>query len=62
MNVSVDKDLCIGCGMCESSCSDVFVMQDNIAVVKEAAVPESMQECVQQTAKDCPVEAIKING
>jgi ferredoxin len=59
MKAIVDKDTCIGCGLCESSCPDVFEMKDNIAVVKGAKVPEGQEECAKQMEKDCPVNAIK---
>jgi ferredoxin len=60
MNVSVDKDICIGCAVCESICPDVFEMQDTVAVVKVAVVPESMKGPISQAAESCPVTAISI--
>lgn len=56
--VSVDKDLCTGCGLCVSSCPDVFELreEDNIAIVKA----ENCESCdLSQVTSDCPVEAIK---
>jgi ferredoxin len=58
MNVSVDKDICIGCAVCESICPDVFEMKDNLAVVKAAVVPESMKGSISQAVESCPVTAI----
>jgi len=60
MKVIVDKDLCVGCGLCSDSCSDVFEMQDNIAVVKVDEVPADSEDCAKQAAADCPSEAIKV--
>jgi ferredoxin len=59
MKAYVDKDTCIGCGLCESTCPDVFEMKDNTAVVKGSAVPSGQEDCVKQMEKDCPVNAIK---
>jgi ferredoxin len=28
MKAFVDRDVCIGCGICESVCPDVFLMDD----------------------------------
>lgn len=61
MKVTIDKDLCTGCGLCASSCPDVYEMQDNVAVVK--AQPSADQaDAAKQAAQDCPVEAIKVEG
>lgn len=58
MKASVDKDLCTGCGLCESTCPEVFEMQDDVAVVKVDTVPADAEESCKQAAEDCPVEAI----
>jgi len=60
MKVSVDKELCVGCGLCSDSCPDVFEMKDNIAVFKIDEVPADLEDCAKQAAADCPAEAIKI--
>lgn len=57
--VSVDEALCTGCGVCVSSCPDVFQLkeEDNIAVVKA----ENCESCdLSQVVSECPVEAIKV--
>ena len=60
MKVVVDKDLCTGCGLCADTCSDMFEMQENLAIVKVSDVPVSAEVCTKQAAADCPVEAIKV--
>jgi len=60
MKSTVDKDTCIGCGLCESTCPDVFEMVDNIAVVKGNDIPTGQEDCAKQMEKGCPVTAIKI--
>lgn len=60
MKTYVDKELCIGCGLCESSCPEIYEMKDNIAAVKVDVVPENQIECMKQMVKDCPVDAIKL--
>ncbi len=58
MKATVDEDLCTGCGLCESTCPEVFELQDDLAVVKVDTVPKDAEESCKQAAEDCPVEAI----
>ncbi len=57
MKVSVDAELCTGCGLCASTCPEVFEMgEDNLAHVKGASASSDLNE----VAESCPVEAIKV--
>ena len=58
MKAIVDKDLCTGCGLCVSTCPEVFEMEDDVAAVKVDTVPKDVEESCKQAAEDCPVEAI----
>ncbi len=58
MKATVDQDLCTGCGLCESTCPEVFELQDDVAAVIVDTVPKDAEESCKQAAEDCPVEAI----
>jgi ferredoxin len=61
MKVTVEKDLCIGCGLCESMCPDVFETRENVAVAKLAEVPEGFAGSAREAAEGCPVNTIRIS-
>lgn len=62
MKASVDRELCIGCGLCAEICPEVFAMgDDSIAFVICEESPASAQESVQDAAASCPVEAIRLS-
>lgn len=56
--IAVDASLCTGCGLCASTCPDVFeVGDDNIAHVKNT----KSRDCdLNEVASQCPVEAIEV--
>ena len=56
-NLTVDKDLCVGCGLCSQVCSDVFEMtaDDKAGVIDDA---DLSADCVQDAIDQCPVAAI----
>jgi len=58
MKVSIDAELCTGCGACVDDVPDVFDMGDETAEVKQADVPAGLESAVKQAAEDCPAEAI----
>lgn len=56
--VTVDASTCVGCGLCEQSCPEVFEIQgDGIAHVKAHSCP---LHNLQEVAEQCPVNAIKV--
>ena len=61
MKAFVDRDLCIGCGLCESISPAVFKMDDE---GKAEAIPGELPKELENEAEDaeaqCPVDAISI--
>ena len=62
MKAIVDKETCIGCGLCVEVCPEVFEMNDDKAEAKVDPVPAAAEKSCRDAAEQCPVEAIKIDG
>lgn len=60
MTTAVDKDACVGCGLCVETCPEVFEMDEGVARVKVTEVPPESEASCREAAEDCPVEAIHI--
>lgn len=59
MKVSIDKDLCTGCGLCVESVPEVFEMaDDDVAIVKINTIKDALIDQVKEASEDCPGEAI----
>jgi ferredoxin len=57
----VDKDICIGCGLCADICPDVFSMDDDgKAIAADSEIPEDLIDSAKDAKGQCPVEAIKV--
>jgi ferredoxin len=56
--VWINED-CTGCGLCETTCPDVFQLNDQ-ASVKSSADFNGNEELIKQAAEECPVEAIQV--
>lgn len=55
--VVIDKNSCVGCGLCVNNAPDCFEMsEDGVAKVKEGCDTSNIQEIITQ----CPVNAITI--
>jgi len=53
--VKVDKEKCIGCGLCESMCPEVF----KIGSDGKSSVKNPKGKCnLKEVADSCPVQAI----
>jgi len=57
----VDEETCIGCGICEAVCSNVFKMNDEgKAVAINSEIEESDLDDALSAKEQCPVDAIKV--
>ena len=58
MKYAVDEN-CIGCGLCNATCPEVFSMTDEgTAKAIEDDVPASAEETAKEAMENCPVGAI----
>lgn len=54
------NDSCIGCGLCEGICPEVFSMTDEgIAKAIETEVPADLEAAAEEAKDGCPVGAIE---
>lgn len=59
MKVNVDASTCVGCGLCEQSCPEIFQVQgDGIAHVLGSNCSASHN--LQEVAESCPVNCIRV--
>jgi len=61
MKGHVDKDTCIGCGLCPSVCPEIFEMDDDgKAIAKDIVIPDDIVDSAKEAEEQCPVDAIKV--
>ncbi len=61
MKAYVDRDTCIGCGLCEEICPEVFQLDDElISTIIAEMIPEESEECAKEAEDECPVSAITV--
>lgn len=61
MKATIDRDGCISCGLCASTCPEVFrIADDGLAEAYVDEVPEEAKSCAQDAADNCPVEVIHL--
>lgn len=60
MNVKIDRDGCISCGLCVSICPNVFrIADDGFSEVYGEPTSKDEHE-VKEAAENCPVQVIHV--
>lgn len=61
MRASIDRDGCIACELCATTCPQVFCMADDgLAEVYTDPVPEDVIDLAREAAEGCPVAVITV--
>lgn len=61
MKAYVDKETCIGCGLCPSVAPEVFEMDDDgKAKTITEEVPDGSEELSKEAEASCPTAAISV--
>ncbi len=61
MKASIDRDGCIGCGLCADTCPNVFRMADDgLAEAYVETVPAADEAAAQEARDGCPVSVITV--
>ncbi|MFF8955581.1 ferredoxin [Streptomyces sp. NPDC014894] len=59
MRIEVDKDVCIGAGMCALTAPEVFTQDDDgLSELLPGAAGRPVADGVREAARVCPVRAI----
>ena len=62
MKASIDRDGCIGCGLCAATCPEVFAMaDDSLAEVANEPTADTL-DSAKEAADNCPVAVITVEG
>ena len=59
MRAFVDQDMCIGCGLCEGTCPEIFQMNDAGKAEAYADTTDENRDAVMEAIDGCPVGAIR---
>jgi ferredoxin len=60
--ITVDQDVCIGCGACSATCPDFFDIKDTADGQKAKAKKPDVDDflCAKEAAEVCPVNCIHV--
>ena len=61
MKANIDRDGCIGCGLCPTICPAVFrIADDGLAEVYTNPIPEDEYDNAIEAQENCPVSVINV--
>ena len=61
MKATIDREGCISCGLCASTCPEVVQMaEDGRAEVCADPIPESAEDTAAEAQDGCPVSVITV--
>lgn len=61
MKPAIDHDLCIGDGVCEEICPEVFELRDDgLAYVIDDDPDQTLKSKIEEAIKECPTSAIYV--
>lgn len=61
MKAFIDRDGCISCGLCASTCPEVFRMaEDDLAEVFVEEVPTEVEDAAVECQENCPTSVITV--
>lgn len=58
MKIELDKNLCVGCGLCEENLPEVFKTGEYTAELKKNELSEDYRKKIEEIIEDCPTDAI----
>lgn len=58
---SIDKNACVGCGVCKRMCQEVFDINDKKAIINYDNLESVDLNKLKEVAKSCPMKAIRLN-
>lgn len=58
MKLGINSDVCLGCGLCNEICPEVFGIKDEIAKVLRNPVTQEEEQIALEARALCPVVAI----
>ena len=62
MKATINREGCIGCELCASTCPQVFRMADDgLAEVYVDSVPSGAEDTAVEAQEGCPVSVIKVD-
>ncbi len=60
VKVKIDREGCISCGLCVSTCPEVFQIADDGRAEVVGEITADNAAAVQEAAENCPVNVIEI--